>query len=478
MFASSSGSPAPEPLAAAVPSLPNAPMPNLPMVRGAIPPGEQPLVLPRNFRITPAASRTNVPGKVSYYLGSTWSIRNLLEALAIAGVPNVTTAPTQPRPPNGDVSDQTYEDDLNDYGHRMDDWLHVNEPLVRVHARRFEVGLATAESRQLLSNLVLPVALHQQGRYIPAPVNSDLSQRLGNAAASIVVTHNDAGYLVPNYSKLGGTVAAAFLGKSLYASAFKAPELNSGHFVERYVGYSLLGDLATNTAHELIRAAVEPDMTMYNLHGRSTDDSYYPLSIGGKFIYWARGIDAGRNFAEAALVAGLPTVHDFPKDPRAGNPSTYDGFPDFDTAEMSYGQTVLVWKDNLENSLRYHGQRFAGGLAESESQQLLANFAIPVLFDMDPRYIPLGTGYSGSQRLGHAFQGLVVSHTDSGAKTINLPVLGGTVGAAFLAKEVYYPQFETPKLASGGVLATTIGLNFAADALGNIVGEFLRHRGY
>ena len=448
------------------------------MVRGAAVPGEQPLVLPRNFRITPTASRTNVPGKISYYLGSTWSIRNLLEALAIAGVPNITAPPTLPRAPGGDVTDQTYRNDLNAYGHQIDDWLHVNEPVVRAHAQRFEVGLATAETRQLFSNLVLPLALHQQARYIPSPVNSDLSQRMFHAAASIVVTQNDAGFPVPNYSKLGGTVGAAFLAKSFYANAFKAPELDSNHFVARYIGYSLLGDLATNTAHELVRAAMEPDMTMYNLHGRATDDAYYPLSLGGKFIYWARNAYAGRNFVEAGLIGGLPTVNDFPKDPKPGNSSTWDGFKDYNTAEMNYGETVLGWKDDLENSLHYHARRFAGGLAESESQQFLANFAIPVLFNMDPRYVPLGEGYSGSQRLGHAFRGLVETHTDSGAKTINLPVLVGTVGAAFAAKDLYYPQLATPKLESSGVLATTIGLNFATDAIGNVVSEFLRHRGY
>ena len=450
------------------------------MIRAATVPGEQPLLLPRNFRIAPASSRSNVPGKVSYYLGSTWSIRNLVEALAIAGVPNITSPPVDPRKPGGNdpVAQQNYRNELNNYGHEIDTWLHVNEATLRWHAQRFEVGLATAETRQLMSNLVLPLALHQQARYIPAPVDSDLGQRLGNAAASIVVTRNDAGMLVPNYSKLGGTVAAAFLGKSLYANAFKAPELDSNHFVARYIGYSLLGDLATNTAHELIRAAVEPDMTLYNLHGRATDDSYYPLSLGGKFIYWARSSYATRNFVEGALIAGLPTIANRPKDPVEGDVSSYNGYPDYNTAADNYGESVLVWKDTLENTIRYHGRRLAGGLAASESQQFLANFAIPVLFNMDPRYVPLGAGYTGSQRLGHAFRGLVESHTDSGAKTINLPVLAGTVGAAFLAKEVYYPQLGTPALESGGVLATTIGLNFAADAVGNVVGEFLRRRGY
>jgi hypothetical protein len=292
------------------------------------------------------------------------------------------------------------------------------------------------------------------------------------------VTRSDAGLLVPNYSKLGGTVAAAFLGKALFAKEFHAPELDSNQFVARYVGYSLLGDLATNTAHELVRAALEPDLTMYNLHGRASDDSYYPLSIGGKLVYWGRSTYELRNFATAALVAGLPNVVDRPVEPQEGEPSTWNGEPSYDAANDNFGSSLLGWKQSLEDDIRYHGRRLVGGLGESETQMFLANLAIPVAFDMDPRYVPLGDGYSGSERLAHAFRGLFIAHTDAGNQTINLPVLGGTVGAAFMAKEIYYRELGTPALESGSVLATTLVLNFAADAIGNVVGEFLRHRSY
>ena len=465
------GQPAPEPA-----PLPDAPLTKPAIVRGVMPATEQPLVLPRNFRLTPGASRTNMPGKVSYYLSSTWSLRNLLEALAVAGVPQITTAPVRPM-----SQDANYQQELDNYGHQLDSWFQVNETTLRYHADRFGVGLATAETRELFSNLVLPVGLHQQARYLPAPVNSDFSERMENAVASIVVTRSDAGALVPNYSKLGGTVAAAFLGKALYASAFHAPELDSNHFVAHYVGYSLLGDMATNVAHELIRAAREPDMTYYNLHGRATDDSYYPLSLGGKVVYWARSTYAPRVFITAALIGGLPDLHliqNRPQDPVYNNPGTWNGDPTYNQAYNDYGQDLLTWKDQVENNARYHARRLAGGASEAETQTLLGNLAIPVLFDVDPRYVPLGAGYSSGERFGHALEGLVVSHTDSGAKTVNLPVLGGTVGAAFLAKEVYYPQLGTPALETNAVLAKTLCLNFAADAIYNVIGEFLRHRDY
>ena len=482
-----STTPAPSPSAPKSPSTPTtpAPLPDAPSAGGAavlaVPSAaERPLVLPRNWQMTPGSSRSNMPRKVRYYLGSTWSIRNLLEASAVSGIPNITAAPVQPQAPTSDdpTVDKNYQNAMDTYGDEIDTWRRVNEVTLRNKADRFEVGLATAETRQLFSNLVLPLTFHQEARFIPSPVNSDLSQRMWNAVSSIVVTRNDAGMLVPNYSKLGGTVIAAFLGKSFYASAFHAPELNSGHFVEHYVAYSLLGDLATNTAHELLRAAREPDMSMFDLHGRSTDDSYYPLSLGGKLVYWGRSTYAMRNFVTAGLIADIPNIVDRPKEPEEGQPLTWNGYPDYDTAYNNYGESVLGWKQSLENNVRYHERRLFGGLAESESQMLLQNLVIPVAFNMDPRYVPLGASHSAGDRLAHAFTGLVIAHTDSGARTINLPLLGGTFGAAFAAKEFYYPQLGTPALATNAVLTRTVGLNLAADTLGNIVGEFFRHRTY
>ncbi len=468
-------------LSAAAKSLPEAPAENHALIRAAIPvAGEQAVVLPRNFRITPTAGKSGTPGKVAYYLGSTWSIRNFLEAGFVAGVPNITVVPGhQPAAPMGDdpVAQQNYEDAMNAYGTKIDTWRRVNERELRYRSARFEVGFATAETRQLASNLLLPLALHQQARYMPSPVNEDFDARILHAAASIVVTRNDAGNLVPNYSKLGGTVIAAYLGKSLYAKAFNAPELNSSHFVMHYIGYSLLGDFATNAAREVFRAAVAPDATMYDLHGRSTDDSYYPLSLGGKALLWARSTYAPRNFIQAALTGGLPKYTDYPVEP-TGNPATWNGYANYDLAYQNYGTTLLGWKQALEDNLRYHERRFYGGLAASESQQLLQNLVIPIAFNMDPRYVPLGAGYSGSQRLAHAFEGLAVTHTDAGNKTINLPVLGGTVGAAFAAKELYFPQLGTPALATNSVLVKTVGINLAGDAVYNVIGEFLRHRRY
>lgn len=371
-----------------------------------------------------------------------------------------------------------YQNAMTAYGDQMDAWRRVNDATLRYHAARLEVGLATAETRQFFSNLALPLALHQQARYLPAPVDSTFGERMWNAVSSIAVTRSDTGFLVPNYSKLGGTVAAAFLGKVLYASTFKAPELDSGRFVTRYIGYSLLGDLATNTAHELVRAAVEPDMTLYGLHGSARDDSYYPLSLGGKLVYWGRSTYGIRNFAEAAFMAGVPNIPDQPVEPQPGRIVTPQDALAYDSAYEAWGTAELSWKRDLETQLRYREHAFLGGLSESETQMFLQNFALPVAFDMDPRYLPLGPGHSAGARVGHALRGLVMTHMDSGASVVNLPVLGGTVGAAFAARELYYPQLGTTSLESNAVLGKTISLNLAADAIGNLYTEFFGRHSY
>ena len=247
--------------------LPDAPLPVSPVLRAALPAKDPAFALPRGWRPHPAASRSNAPGKVGYYLCSTVSLRVPLEAFAVAGVPALTAPPHLPQAPSSDdpVLAQLYQHAIDAYGDQIDVWRRVSETELRTRGYRLGVGLSMAETRQLFSNLVLPLTLRQEARYIPAPVHSDFSERLGHALASVVVTHNDAGDAVPNYSKLGGTVAAAFVAKSVYARTFHAPALDSTHFAARYIAYSLAGDAATNTVHELTRAAPRASRTLASM---------------------------------------------------------------------------------------------------------------------------------------------------------------------------------------------------------------------
>lgn len=453
-------------------NLPLAPAPQQKEVR------EQ--AVPRSYRPEMPMTTINWGMKLTYYLRSTGSFRNFLEAGFIAGIPNLPSAPSQPQPPATITIDgvQNYANAMDAYGNKMDAWRRTSEDDLRYRGRRFAVGLATAESRQLFSNLVIPVALHQDPRYTPAYIDEAFSQRMWHAVSSIAVTRSDKGRLVPNYSKLGGTVAAAFLGKALYAKEFNVPQLNTGKFVWHYIGYSLAGDLATNVGRELVRTAIKPDIEMYSSQGPATEDSYYPISIGGKFVYWARSTYAMRNFIQGALMAGIPNIPDQPDQPGVPHITTQEQALEFDAVFVKYGKDIQQWREGLENDVRYHERRFIGGFSESETQQFLANFALPVATGMDPRYIRLGPGHPSGNRMSHAFTSVVIGHTDSGKKRINLPLLAGTVGAAFMAKELYYTKLGVPELESNRVLAKTIGFNFAADAIFNVLGEFLQHRDF
>lgn len=435
---------------------------------------------PRSYRPASPITRHTLGMKLDYYARSTTSFRNLLEAGFLAGIPNLPTAPSQPQPPATITiaGVQNYANAMDAYGNQMDTWRRGSEEELRYQEHRFLVGLSTAETRQFLSNLVLPVLLRQDPRYVPASISNTFSQRMWHAVSSIAVTRSDGGRIVPNYSKLGGTVAAAYIGKAVYAKQFNVPQLQTGRFVGHYIGYSLAGDLATNVGRELVRTAIRPDIDMNSSLGPATQDSYYPLSIGGKFFYWMRSTYGMRNFIQGALLSKIPNIPDQPAQPNVPHITTDAQALAFDAIFVQYGKDIQAWRDNMENTVRYDARRLIGGVSESETQQFLANFALPVTTGMDPRYIPLGPGHAAGSRIGNALAGVAIGHTDSGHKTVNLPILAGTVGAAFMAKELYYPQLGVPELESNRVLAKTVGYNFAADGLLNLLGEFFIRRGF
>jgi hypothetical protein len=460
-----------------------APLPDAPAPLNAPEPPVQPVKLPRHFQIEFASERSSLPEKLRYGFSTTYSPRVFIEALLIAGYPNLPAPPKQPAAPPDPVTNQsatTYLNLMNAYGDQINVWRQQSDFIVRDHAYRLEVGAATTETRQVLSNLVLPIVLHQRASYEPADIDRPFDSRLTHAALSILVTRGDNGNLEPNYSKLIGTFGAAILGEKAYAPLFMAKgAISTPRFIMKYAGLSLAGDLATNVSHELIRSLERPDLQMYNLHGASRDDSYYPMSIGGKFVYWARSTYDIRNEVVGALVGGIPKIPKQPVEPQdpGQNPDPAQEQM-IDEAYVQYGRDLAVWREGIESDVRYHLRRDLAGRAESETQLFLQNFAIPVAAGMDPRYIPLGPGYSGGDRAGYALKTLFVGHTDAGNHFVNLPELGGVVGAAVIANEYYYPQLGAPALASTKVLTATITLNLAADAISNLLKEFPRRRTY
>jgi hypothetical protein len=449
----------------------SAPMPATPSATNP----KQPLVVP------PAPESYNpLVRNARYYLRSTWSVRNVVEAGLIAGVPNLTSAPVQPQAPTiiNATTANAYADAMEQYSVGMDDWRRTNEDELRYRGRRFGFGLATAETRDLLSNFMLPSALRQDPRYVPPSFELPLESRLGYAAKSIFVTNSNSGRQVPNYSKWVGTVGAAVIAKHLYANRLGVPQLNTNQFVWRYIGYSLAGDEATNLVHELLRASLSQDLTRIDREGNATESNYYPLSTAGTILSWARSIYSPRNFLQGALIAGLPNFPsepDYPVEPPLTSKAAELAYAE---AVEQYGTDMETWRRTTDEEVRYRGRRFIGGFSESETQQFLGACLIPLTFRIDPRFIPTGGGQGIASRFGNAFAQLAIAHTNAGNRTLNLPLLGGTVGAAFTAQQLYYDRLGVPELTTNRLVAKTIGFNLAGDLLLNIFHEFSPHRGF
>ena len=429
---------------------------------------------------TSASSQTPAPTVMNfkdarYYLQSTWSFRNFLEAGFVAGIPNITAAPIQPQAPTTltESSASAYANAMDGYSAGMDSWRQTSEAEMRYRGRRFGVGLATAETRDLLSNFLLPMALREDPRYEPASLDLSFGNRIGWAAESVFVTRNSNGTETPNFSKWIGTAGAAVIAKHLYADRLGVPELATNRFVWRYIGYSLAGDEATNVAHEIVRTALRQDLIHTNEHGITTEDNYYPLSTAGIFVYWARSAYAPRNFIQGALIAGLPNIPSQPVYPATPGLQTKAQELAYAEAVMQYGTAMGDWRRTIDVSLRYRTWRFVGGVSESETQEFLGNCLIPLALRMDPRFLPMGPGQGIGSRMGNAFAQIGVSRTDSGSRTLNLPLLVSTVGSAFVAQQLYYPRLGTPELTTNDVVGKTIGFNLAGDLLLNIVHEFL-----
>jgi hypothetical protein len=400
-----------------------------------------------------------------------------MEAGFIAGFPSLTQAPVQPQPP-ATIDSATvlaYESAMNLYNAEIDDWRRSNESELRYRGRRFGFGLATAETRDLLSNFLLPVALRQDPRYMPASLGLGAGSRLGAAAESIFVTRDNSGRRVPNLSKLAGTAGAALIARHLYADRLNVPQLNSNKFVWKYVGYSLAGDAATNVARELLRTSVRQDLIRMDEEGRVTEDNYYPLSTAGTVLFWARSTFAPRNFLQGALIAGLPNLPTEPTYPTAPAANTKAEEIAYAEAIMQYGTAMQDWRRTADEDVRYHGRRFIAGFSESETQEFLGNCLIPLALRMDPRYIPAGTNQSAGARIRNSFEQIAVARTNSGRRIINLPLIGSTVGGAFIARELYYERLGVPELATNRLAVKTMGFNVAGDLLLNIAHEFLLH---
>jgi len=111
---------------------------------------------------------------------------------------------------------------------------------------------------------------------------------------------------------------------------------------------------------------------------------------------------------------------------------------------------------------RYYWHSFADTL----DGNLMTEFIYPVATREDPRYYTLGRG-GFLKRTGYSFSRLLITRTNSGARTPNFSEIVGNGSAAGIAT-FYYPSPERTWTKTGQRWVTQVGL----DGFANLIKEF------
>ncbi len=98
-----------------------------------------------------------------------------------------------------------------------------------------------------------------------------------------------------------------------------------------------------------------------------------------------------------------------------------------------------------------YGKRFGSTIACSGIHSALA-FGLDSTLHEDPRYFRSASG-GFWRRTGHAFRGMVLTHTDKGTETLSIWRFGSAYGAAYLSNQWYPGRLNT------------VGLGFAEGSL-------------
>lgn len=127
-----------------------------------------------------------------------------------------------------------------------------------------------------------------------------------------------------------------------------------------------------------------------------------------------------------------------------------------------------------------YAKRYGAGYADQAVGNFMTEAILPAAMHLDPRYFRRGTG-SGMSRTVYALSRVLISRTDSGHNTVNVPELLGNASVTALGN-LYYKD-GVNALDNG----TRLSMLIATDALGNVLKEFwpdvkrkwfTRHRAY
>ena len=112
-----------------------------------------------------------------------------------------------------------------------------------------------------------------------------------------------------------------------------------------------------------------------------------------------------------------------------------------------------------------YGRRLASTAACSGIHSALA-FGLDSALHEDPRYFR-STGGSFWHRTGHAFRGIILTHTDHGTETFSVWRFGSAYGAAYVSNQWYPGRLNTVAL---GFAQGSLQLGF--DLVRNLASEF------
>jgi hypothetical protein len=148
-----------------------------------------------------------------------------------------------------------------------------------------------------------------------------------------------------------------------------------------------------------------------------------------------------------------------------GDPTTFVILAGVAGAEQ-YNGTYPGYGPGIEG----YGKRYGAALADSVTGRIVGSAVLPALLHQDPRYFYQGSGSFGS-RTWHALSSTLICRGDNGKTQLNYSRVLGDLAAGGLAN-TYHPESSR----GVGLTFQTLGVNLAANSIGNLAREFiLRH---
>jgi len=141
-------------------------------------------------------------------------------------------------------------------------------------------------------------------------------------------------------------------------------------------------------------------------------------------------------------------------------------WPSYITAAGFAGLSQLSnTNPSFGQGIRGYSKRYAAGVGDQITGNMLTEGVFPVWFREDPRYFRLGTG-SGWSRFRYAATRTLITRTDSGGRRFNFSEIGGNTTAVAISN-AYSP--DTRNVSDN---LTKLGIQVATDTFSNILKEF------